>query len=66
MNDISGKTRLCCLLGSPVSHSLSPAMQNMAFYETGLDYRYLAFDVKKEEIEDAVRAIRLLDRKSVV
>ena len=59
MSDITGKTLLTCLLGSPVSHSLSPAMQNMAFSETGLDYRYLAFDVKKEEIEDAVRAIRL-------
>lgn len=59
MSDITGKTSLTCLLGSPVSHSLSPAMQNMAFIESGLDYRYLAFDVKKEDIEDAVKAIRL-------
>lgn len=59
MNDITGKTVLCCLLGSPVKHSLSPAMQNMAFSETGLDYCYLAFDVKKDGIKGAMDAMRL-------
>lgn len=59
MNDITGKTVLCCLLGSPVKHSLSPAMHNMAFFETGLDYCYLAFDVKKDGIKGAMEAMRL-------
>ena len=60
MNNITGKTTLICLFGSPVRHSLSPAMHNMAFSETQLDYCYLAFDVKKEGIEDAMKAMRLL------
>ena len=43
------------LLGHPVSHSLSPAMQNAAFDELGLDWRYAAFDV-----EDVVAAVAAL------
>jgi shikimate dehydrogenase len=40
------------LLGHPVSHSLSPVMQNAAFEELGLDWQYSAFDV-----EDVVAAV---------
>ncbi|MDP3804146.1 MAG: shikimate dehydrogenase, partial [Candidatus Omnitrophota bacterium] len=29
------------IIGHPVSHSLSPAMQNAAFKECGLDAEYL-------------------------
>jgi len=40
------------LLGHPVSHSLSPRMQNAAFEALGLDWHYEAFDV-----EDVVAAV---------
>jgi shikimate dehydrogenase len=43
------------LLGHPVSHSLSPVMQNAAFEELGLDWHYSAFDV--EEPVEAVQAL---------
>jgi shikimate dehydrogenase len=43
------------LLGHPVSHSLSPRMQNAAFAAAGLDWHYSAFDV-----DDAVAAVRAL------
>ena len=46
MHPISGTTGLICLLGSPVAHSISPAMHNAAFDALGLDYAYLAFDVR--------------------
>jgi len=46
------------LLGHPVGHSLSPAMQNAAFAVRGLDWRYDAFDV--DDILAAVQALRLL------
>jgi shikimate dehydrogenase len=36
---------LLVLLGRPVRHSLSPAMQNAAFAASGLDARYLALEV---------------------
>ena len=45
--EISGHTRLLCLIGSPVAHSGSPAMYNYSFEKLGLDYRYLAFDIKE-------------------
>lgn len=58
--EISGKTVLTGLLGSPVAHSISPAMHNEAFQELGLDYVYLAFDVGRDGLEDAVRGLRVL------
>ena len=51
MKEITGHTQLTCLLGSPVAHSISPAMHNESFQALDLDYRYLAFDVKLEELE---------------
>lgn len=58
---ISGTTGLFCLLGSPVGHSGSPAMYNFSFQKQGLDYAYLAFDVKKAGMVDAIKAIRLMN-----
>ena len=58
--EISGTTKLFCLIGSPVAHSGSPAMHNFSFEHLGLDCRYLAFDIGKERIADAVSAIRTL------
>lgn len=43
---IDTHTKLCAVIGNPVSHSLSPVMHNAAFQETGLNYVYLAFAVK--------------------
>ena len=49
---------MICLLGSPVAHSMSPAMHNEAFTELGLDYRYLAFDVKEGELAGVLDSFR--------
>ena len=57
----SGTTRLTCLLGSPVSHSISPAMHNTAFDALGLDFTYMAFDVSEENIKTAVDGLRLFN-----
>lgn len=57
---ISGHTGLICLLGSPIEHSISPAMHNTAFAHLGLDYRYLAFDVDTTTLETAVRGLQAL------
>jgi shikimate dehydrogenase len=46
------------LLGHPVSHSLSPRMQNAAFAACRLDWHYSAFDV--EDPVAAVAALRAL------
>lgn len=52
--EITGNTKLTALLGSPVSHSISPQMHNESFRLLGLDYVYLAFDVTPEHLKDAV------------
>ena len=43
---IDPETRLTCLLGHPVSHSVSPAIHNESYRRLGLNAVYLAFDVK--------------------
>ena len=55
---ISGKTRLCCVMGDPVEHSFSPALHNEAFARAGLDFVYLAFRINERTIADAISALR--------
>jgi shikimate dehydrogenase len=57
---ISAETRLVALIGHPVSHSLSPRMQNAAFAARGLDWAYVALDVRPELLEEAVRGLAAL------
>ena len=61
MKQITGHTRLIGLLGSPVSHSISPMMHNEAFQQLGLDYVYLAFDVGTEDLESAVQGLHTMN-----
>ncbi|MCD6530781.1 shikimate dehydrogenase [Candidatus Bathyarchaeota archaeon] len=58
--EISGRTKVCALIGDPVEHSLSPIMHNAAFKHLGLDYVYLAFRVRKEELKDAINGVKAL------
>lgn len=60
MKEITGHTILTGLLGSPVSHSISPMMHNESFKQLDLDYVYLAFDVGVEGMEAAVNGLRTL------
>ena len=55
---ISGKTRVCGVIGDPISHTLSPIIHNTAFSHLKLDFVYLAFDVKPSELENAMHGIR--------
>ena len=55
---ITGHTGLLCLLGSPVEHSISPAMHNAACQILGLDYAYLAFDVETLNLKTVVEGLR--------
>lgn len=56
---ISGHTGVMALIGSPVGHSGSPAMYNYSFQKLGLDYVYVAFDIKENEVKDAIAAMKL-------
>ncbi len=57
---IGGETKLLALIGDPVGHSLSPAMHNAAFAADGLDYVYVALNVKSEGLPAAVRGAAAL------
>lgn len=57
---ISGATRLAAVIGSPVRHSLSPAMHNAVFEAAGLDWRFVAFDVVEGGAADAIAAMSVL------
>lgn len=56
--EITGHTRLICLLGNPVSHSISPAMHNLSFETLNLDYVYLAFKTTIEEFDHTVTTLK--------
>ncbi|HZY08266.1 MAG TPA: hypothetical protein VFE69_10985, partial [Ilumatobacteraceae bacterium] len=56
---ISGSTRLAAVIGSPVRHSLSPALHNAGFAATGVDWMYAAFEVGPGEAAAALDAMRV-------
>lgn len=55
---VDSLTRVCCLIGDPVAHSLSPLVHNRGYQALGLNYVYLAFRVK--EAGPAITAMRAL------
>lgn len=62
-NPISAVTRYCAVFGHPIKHSASPAMQNAGIAALDLDWRYLACEVRPEELRDAItgaKAMRFL------
>ena len=57
---ITGATRLAAVIGSPVRHSLSPALHNAVFRATGLDWRFVAFEVRPGGAAAALEAMKSL------
>jgi shikimate dehydrogenase len=46
------------VLGRPINHSLSPAMQQAAFDHCGIEARYFRIEVDEEELAKAVASLR--------
>ena len=57
MIEIRGTTTLVGLLGWPISHSLSPPMQNAGFAALGLDWAYVPLPTPPDALGEAVRGI---------
>jgi len=55
---ITARTRYCAVFGHPVRHSASPPMQNAGLAALGLDWRYLAFEVRPERLQSALEGAR--------
>ena len=58
---ITGTTRVCGLVASPVAHTMSPAMHNAAFRSLGLDYVYVPFLVDPADLPGALDGLRALN-----
>ena len=56
----SGATRVAAVVGTPIRHSLSPAIFNAAFTASGLDWTFVAFDVGVEDAAAALAGARAL------
>ncbi|MGE5676270.1 MAG: shikimate dehydrogenase [Mycobacterium leprae] len=53
-------TRYLGLIGHPVGHSVSPAMQNEAFRRQGMNCHYGAFSVEPDRLKEALDGVRAL------
>ncbi|UCZ54459.1 shikimate dehydrogenase [Bacillus shivajii] len=53
------------VIGSPISHSLSPIMHKAAYDELGLDYTYHAFHVESNELKAAIDGVKGLGLKGL-
>jgi shikimate dehydrogenase len=60
MQPLSGATKVLGILGNPVGHSLSPAIQNAAIQASAIDYIYVPFAVQRESLAAAVSGLRAL------
>jgi shikimate dehydrogenase len=49
-------TKICCLIGDPVEHSLSPLIHNAAYKALGLNYAYIA--LRASDVGQAIETIR--------
>jgi len=54
---ITGSSRVLVILGDPVSHSLSPAMQNAAFRALGLGAVYVPLSCSADDLRPLLRAV---------
>jgi shikimate dehydrogenase len=57
---VSGSTTVCGIIGDPIEHSLSPAMQNAAFEAAGLDFVYVPLRVQRGAASMGAYSMRAL------
>jgi shikimate dehydrogenase len=60
---INAYTTICCLIGDPVEHSLSPVVHNRGYEVLGLNFIYVAFRVR--DVKLAIDGIRELGIRGV-
>ena len=62
---ITSKTSFLALIGNPVSHSLSPIMQNAAIQHLELDLIYIAIPCKNDDLEIVVNTLKKMNCKGL-
>lgn len=58
---ITGKTRVCGLIGNPVEHSISPVIHNTLAEKMGIDLVYTTFRVESDSVVEAVKGAYALN-----
>ncbi len=62
---ITSKTSFLALIGNPVSHSLSPIMQNAAIQYLGLDLIYIAIPCKNNDLKIVINSLKKMNCKGL-
>src|SRR5580692_6189498 len=57
---LNATTRYCAVLGQPIKHSASPAMQNAGLAALGLNWRYLAFEVSPDDLRAVIEGAKAM------
>lgn len=60
MINTTNKTKLLGLIGTPVEHTISPEMHSIMSNRYGFDFSYLAFDIKKEDLQNVISAAKAM------
>lgn len=55
---INGETKIFGIIGHPVKHTMSPAMQNAALRHLGINGAYVPFDVEPKSVKAAIEGIK--------
>lgn len=61
MLTVTGHTRVVGVIGDPIEHSRSPQMHNAAFAKAGLDYVYVPFHVRPDDLAQALAGFKALN-----
>ena len=62
---ITSKTSFIALIGNPISHSLSPIMQNAALEYLGLNLIYIAIPCKNEDLKIVLNSLKKINCKGL-
>ena len=62
---ITSKTSFIALIGNPISHSLSPIMQNAALQYLGLDLIYIAIPCRNEDLKEVLNSLKKINCKGL-
>jgi len=62
---MTGKMKVFGIIGDPIEHSLSPLMHNAAFEMMGVDYWYVPFKVRREDVGKAIEGMKALNMKGL-
>ncbi len=59
--DINSYTSYLAIIGNPLRHSLSPVMYNQLFQQRKMNYIYLPFETRADELEKVVKSLKTLN-----